>query len=611
MAYIKPIGSNTKDSQDSHQTSPAYVLTFVRFSNRDVYNYKNVGSLETRKPFVIVNDATSINIQNTKSNPSPTFSCVLKQGDINYLTAIHPGDFVLVNMVNWETKAMEIRGRAILGEPINRKDDGFKGLFKILDVNMILSVDPAGSKQYYVQVNARGFDEFNNILYFNPALSQEVSKSPGGVLFLNSFDNFKDLLVKKATDANNVQSIVKSIIERTIGQGLAVSGRTDTKLNQVPAYQIPADVAKLLNIPSARTVADINKYYLGIWQFNFAGSKTNSSFNGFYNFFDEYDGQKKEDSTRSFFKTKKELQGSKQIDFQDFQTVSVWSLIQDYSNPIINESYTCYRIAPDGHVYPSLVIRQKPFNTRHYETKGPTSIHTKYLDLPAWKISPDLILNLNIGRSDHGRINFVQVFSRALSIDANFDAALQITSGNWVEDKDDVLRHGRKPYIVTCNYSPPSASETTAKAKEWAYLVSDWLFDGHLKLNGTMQTIGIEEPVCVGDNLELDSVVYHIESINHSMSVDPNGFKSFRTNLSLSMGVDKKSTSTTPVYGEMDHSDSFTRRKDDFNKEKLLPGFSDSQDWPGREAGEEIVETSEASFTNPKASLNLKNKGKK
>jgi hypothetical protein len=605
MAYIKSIGSNSKDS---HQTSPAYVLTFVRFSNRDVYNYKNVGNLETRTPLVVVNDATSISIQSNKSNPNPTFSCILKQGDINYLTAIHPGDFVLVNMVNWETKAMEIRDRAVASEAVNRQNDGFKGLFKILDVNMILSVDATGSKQYYVQVNARGFDEFNNILYFNPALSQEVSKS-GGVLFLNSFDNFKDLLLKPET--GNVQNIVKSIIERTIGQGLAAPGKSGTKLNQVPTYQIPIDVAKLLNIPNARTVADINKYYLGIWQFGSTGSKTDPSFSGFYNFFSEYDGQNKEDSTRSFFKTAKELQGSKQIDFQDFQTVNVWSLLQDYSNPIINESYTCYRIAPDGHVYPSLVIRQKPFNTRHYETKGPVSSHTKYLDLPAWKINPDLIFNLNIGRSDHGRINFVQVFSRALSLDANFDPALQITSGNYVEDKDDVLRHGRKPYIVTCNYSPPSAAETTVKAKEWAYLVSDWLFDGHLKLNGTMQTVGIEEPVCVGDNLELDSVVYHIESISHSMSIDSNGLKSFRTNLSLSMGVDKKSTPTTPVYGEMDYSDSFTRRIDDFNKEKLLPGFSDSQDLPTRRDGEEISETDETSFTNPKTSQKISNKGNK
>lgn len=606
MAHTQSIGQN---SSDSHQSSPGYVLTFTRFSNRDVYNYKNVGNLETREPLVVVNDAVSISIQNTKSSPAPTFSCVLKQGDLNYLTAIHPGDFVIVNIVNWETKAMEIRGRAIKSSPINKKDDGFKGLFKILDVNMNLSVDPNGEKQYYVQITARGFDEFNNILYFNPALVQETSATGGGLLFLNSFNNFKDLVQSENT--NNVQTLVKTIIQRTIGQGFVAQSKSDTKLNQVPAYQIPIQVAKLLNIPNAKTIADINKYYLGIWSFDSFASKPSSSFNGFYDFFNEYEGQNKKDSTKSFFKTKLPLQGSRQISFQDFQSVSVWSLLQDYSNPTLNESYTCYRIAPDEHVYPSVIVRQKPFNTKHYKNKGSVSLHTQYLDLPRWKISSDLILNLNIGRSDQGRINFVQVFSRALSVDANFNAAEQIVSGNFVEDKLDVKRHGRKPYIVTCNYDPPDSKKPTGKAREWAYLISDWVFDGHLKLNGTIQSIGIEEPVCVGDNIELDNVVYHIESVSHTMNISANGVKVFRTNLSLSMGVDSRSTQNTPVYGEMDYTDSVTRRKDDFNKEKLLPGFSDSQDLPTRKDGEEIKETDEASFTNPKAPLTLKNKGNK
>lgn len=607
MAYIQEINKNTEDSQ---QTSPAYVLTFVRFSNRDVYNYKSTSSLETREPpLAVINDAVSINIQNTKSNPIPTLNCILRQGDVNYLTAISPGDFVIANIVNWEKKAVEIRQRSVDGKPINRIGDGFKGLFKVLNVNMNLSVGSNGEKQYYVQVTARGFDEFNNILYFNPALVQEISATGGGVSFLNNFNNFKDLVQKK--DTNNVQELVKTIIQRTIGQGFLIKSKPGTKLNQVLAYEIPSTVANLLNIPKAKSVADINKYYLGVWSFGFSSLKSDSSLKGFFDFFEEYSGQNKKDSTKSFFKTKTQLQGSRLISFQDFQSVSVWSLLQDYSNPDLNESYTCYRVAPDGYVYPSVVIRQKPFNTKNYSKKGPISVHTRYLDLPRWKISSDLILNLNIGRSDQGRINFVQVFSRALSIDSKFDAAQQITSGNFVENKLDVKRHGRKPYIVNCNYDPPSSTKPTGKAREWAYLISDWVFDGHLKLNGTIQTIGIEEPICVGDNLELDNIVYHIESISHTISINENGNKTFKSSFSLSMGVDDRSNENIPVYGEMDYPDSYKRRKDDFEKEKLLPGFSDSQDIPGRDNGEKTEESTAPGFTNPGSPTGLKNKGNK
>ena len=141
MSFVYKIENNN----NSYQASPAYVLTFARFSNRDTTNYTE-DHLKIREPLVVVNDAISVNVQTTKSNPTPTFSCVLKQGDINYLTAISPGDYVTVNMVHWESKAIEIMNRALEEKPINRHDDGFKGLFKVMDVNMTLSTNESGKK---------------------------------------------------------------------------------------------------------------------------------------------------------------------------------------------------------------------------------------------------------------------------------------------------------------------------------------------------------------------------------------------------------------------------------------------------------------------------------
>lgn len=581
MAYTRNIG---KDIDDSHQTSPGYVLCFTRLSYRDVYNYTDRTStsqaLETRKPLIVINDAISINIQYSKSNPVPTFSCVLMQGDINYMTAVHPGDYLTVNLVNWGDKVKELRDRIENGDRINRKQDGFKGLFKILDVNMTLQTLSSGEKRYYVQITARGFDEFNTILYFNPALASDPSLKDGSILFSNSFANFKDNVF---TNTENIQDILKIIIVRTIGKGYVVPSLVST-LNQIDSYQIPNDLGKLLGIPNAKLVSDINKYYLGIWSF------TNK--NGFSSFF-----QKKD----IFFETTKKLQGTRILNFQDLQSVSVWSLLEDFCNKYINEMYTCYREDEEGNVFPSLIIRQKPFNTKKYkniEKEAPVSPHTVFFDVPRWKINPSLIIGLNIGRSDKGRINFVQVNTRGLTANAAFDATSQIVSGNFVEDKQDVIRNGRKPYTVSCFFDPPTSIERPGiKAREWAYLLSDWLFNGHLKLNGTMETVGIEEAICVGDNLEFDDIIYHIETVTHSMNVTSDGLKSFRTSLSLSMGVDLKSTEENPVYGEMDHTDSYTRRVADFNKERVLPGFSDTQDIPGRQDGEEITETEQKSFT--------------
>ena len=124
MAYIENVEPS---SVDSHQSSPAYVLTFLRWSNRSTANYASEGDdpLDTRRPLIVVNDAIEVTTRNSKQQLSPSCQITLLAGDINYAAAVHPGDFVLVNIVNWESKAMEIRDRASNLQPINRYEDGF------------------------------------------------------------------------------------------------------------------------------------------------------------------------------------------------------------------------------------------------------------------------------------------------------------------------------------------------------------------------------------------------------------------------------------------------------------------------------------------------------
>jgi len=601
MAFTKKV---IKNSKDSHQSSPGYLLTFTRYEFRDTVNYtKGIdrdAAITTRQPLVVVSDATQVKVNLSKANHVPTFSCVLKQGDLNYLTAIHPGDYVTVNMVNWKEDAMKLRTRALQGKSINRYDDGFKGLFKILDVRMTLQTNPStGAKEYHVQVTGKGFDEFNNILYFNPALVEDSAKQNTDFLFLNNFSNFTDLIRKKET--NNVQDLVKAIIKRTIGEEQIVREKNNTQLNQIAAYLLPTGVGKLLNRGKAKYISQINNYYTGIWGKPLS-SATGTS--GFSNFFDA-DGE-----GGNFFKTKIPLEGARSLDLQDFQYVSVWSLIQDYGNKELNDIYTCYRVDKKGkHIYPTLIVRQKPFTTNHYEQflfdKGAKSSievapHTKFLDLPRWDVDPDMIVNLNIGRSDAARINFVQISTRALSVDPELDQSLQITAGNFVEDSNDVIRNGRRPYVRNINYDF-TGTDSIHRAKKWSRLVADWVFNGHLKMNGTIECIGLQDPICIGDNLQLDGIVYHIESISHAMSINPNGVNTFRTQISLSMGVDADSPTEKPLWAEMDHTDARKRRVKDWKDgTKILPGFSDTQDLPGRTKGEEVKETEQRSFSKPR-----------
>jgi hypothetical protein len=235
--------------------------------------------------------------------------------------------------------------------------------------------------------------------------------------------------------------------------------------------------------------------------------------------------------------------------------------------------------------------------------------------LPRWKIAPELITKLDLGRDEAARINYVQVYTRTLSANDSRNRALQAGQGNFVSDADDVERNGLHPYIVTTNFDFPAGNpgESRNKGREWAELVGDWLISGQLREAGQIEYIGIEEPISIGDKLEWDNVVYEIDEITHSITISKDGKKASRTALKVSFGVDLRSNRKRPVYPEMEHTDSWTKQQEDFDiGEAILPGIGDSQDIGGRDLGEEVRETRQASFTeNPRKRPNPKGSSRK
>jgi hypothetical protein len=240
-----------------------------------------------------------------------------------------------------------------------------------------------------------------------------------------------------------------------------------------------------------------------------------------------------------------------------------------------------------------------------YKPKGKSTPYTKFLDLPRWKLSPEIVLNLSLSKSEATRTNFVQVYTRNLANLAALNLAEQISTNNFKYDDADIQRHGLKPYIITIPFDFPTKEGDAPAAHqhyalEWTHLIADWVMEAHLKESGSFQCVGIEDPICVGDNLEFDGIIYHIESITHSMQINKNGMKVFRTNLAVSYGVDPRSSSSNTYYPEMEHTDRYSKGLEDFNNNQILPGFSDTQDIVGRKNGEETKETKQTFFQTPK-----------
>ena len=584
--FTRFIGSNGPEGDVHSSPGAAWVVTIVRWDNRDTA-FMSGEFIKTRKPLVIVNDCINVKVSNSKNSPTQAAELVLKGGDINYSTAVAPGDYIFINMVDSEKVAMKVRGKALGTKgAINDYFDGLKFVGKIASVRKNLQVvDPndTGKKVLTYRIAAHSFTEFNNKIYFNPTLTDNDGRLLRYLSHLS--DEFNQMVGDKLL--SNCHEILKAFIVLFLGNkpGDGVLKNSTAKITPNEIYEVPNRYSSLLNRTGNRYINNIN-VLMGVQEY-VVGSNNRKPGKGFNPKFKEL-FQTLKANLRTIKETTKPIQGESVIATDLWNNVSVWSIFKKYLNETINEMYTTLRVSPTNDIIPTFVVRQIPFTTEHYTNRSKKDdINTRFLTLPRWKIDPALIFSSNIGREDAARINFVQVFGQYARADSQtLYINAQNAKGNYQLDGDDIKRNGLRPLIKTSNND--LISGLGFKAPLWATLVADWVFAGHLKLNGSITCYGIVEPIAVGDNLEFDDIVYHIEQIDHFGVISPDGKKQFRTTISLSNGIHKNNTKENVIYGEMENTDSFTDIFRDSKNDRLLPGVTDVQDIPGRNGGEEI-----------------------
>jgi hypothetical protein len=593
MAHIEYIEAN---STDSHQVSPACQLTFLRWNVRDTeHNGDGTNKQDLKDPFIVINDCVQLSINSNKSSHVHQMSAILMGGDFNYSTAIAPGDFVLVNMVNSDEvlfgkngtpqtpSSSSLYARARAKNSINRVNDGFKGIFKIQSVRRILTVAPNGVKMFHYQLAGSAFTEFNQVVYFNPYLFNTDTKNLERASGLLNTDASKEWAENFKKDKNNISSIFKSLVGFLIGKGFPadyVEQKKDVVINHNKNFMIPSEVGNLLGLSKSSNLkaADMFNYQVGIQQ---------------------YDGNSLNPISMTkdgMFYVGKELSGSVLMQAEPWSSVTAWSILNQYTNSLINEIYTSFKQMPNGTIMPCVVLRQKPFTSKQFVIDEPTIPTTPFLSIPRWKISPDLIVSLSLGRDEVARINFVHIIGKTRYVDIKDQVAQQASSKLFQEDSDDIQRNGLRPFISACDFDFPTDESKLSKSGIWNKLMFDWLNNGHLKENGTLVCAGLQENIAIGDNVQIEDTVLHIESVNHVMQIDANGNKTFRTTLQLSYGVD---TGANGIYPEMYSENAKDYRIKDFNhtdKSKnnkkdggLLPGYSDSQDIGGRTNAEDTL----------------------
>lgn len=587
-AFTKFIGPKGSDKSENHlisQSSPTWVLTFVRWDVRDTLrtiSTENVEAsiLQVRDPLVVENDCVQCSVTDSKATLTPSMSCTLLESDVNYATAIAPGDFVFVNMLNWEVDARRIALTARSKNPgaINGINDGFKGLFKVQGVRKVISVDPqTGTKMVLYKINGFAFTEFNNTIYYNPYLRKEDQGSGrDSLLFVSNIGADYAQLVN-AAHAPRCQDLIKALIQSFIGVGLTDRGSTSVGGSPIVAnthFYMPGLIGKLLGISGVKAAKDIYSYLFGLQKYSGSSNQEIAAGMNPSNLSGNQNG---------FNFTTTPVDGQTALKAEYWNQVKAWSIINQYVNQPLNELYTCFRLDPKGRVLPTVVLRQVPFTSDDFGNKAPfTENHevTRFLTLPRWKVSSALITDLDLGRDEAARINFVQYYGTITIAKPDAGTSAQTAAQNFAYDINDVTRSGLRPYVVVSQFEDLSNNSDAKFSRKWALIIGDSVMGGHLKLNGTLTCKGIIDPVAVGDNLEFDGVVYHIEEISHMCTLSVStGIKQFRTVFKLSNGVSIAGDASGLAYPEMTHTSAYQDRKDSFNNgNQVLPGISEEQD---------------------------------
>jgi hypothetical protein len=546
-------------------TTPCWVIMAVRFKYPVSYMRSKKGSFvdstsaalgaEAKPLLIIQSSVLSMMTQSNKGSHCSMLDATLAPTH-NWSRELLPGDWIVAWMHNSPTHLRNVIKRATENKPCNKWNDGLKFVGRVQSCRKSLTEDQNGKKTVRYRLQGKGFSEFDSQVFFDPylALREEDILDWMGNLGIKITEFLTE---KKGVDVNKA---VPTLLEVLFGRGLPPGAPNGKKaalqIREGPiardsaeapyAYVVPSPIGGLLGKTSrskpggALAYADILEAIIGLQRYEDAG--------GLQDFLTALSSKRAVDFAqiaRTTFvpdgiggqkglvkTTEKPLLGSFLPSIPQFTGKTVWTILDQFTNPAVNEMYTCLRVNWEGNVVPHLIMRQLPFSTPAMKDEFGTDT-TPYLELPRWKLHPALIKGFDIGRSDVTRFNFSHVYGQSIAQASNVSLTTQLVDNPPVRDPIDIQRNGMRADFLTVACDSKDQDKGPAK---WMAIRSDFLMGQHLRQNGTVQTIGIHAPICEGDNIEVDDLVLHIEGVMHQCGL-VEGKRSFITTLAVSHGM--------------------------------------------------------------------------
>ena len=547
--------------------APIWILAVVKWAHpfvfdRSTFTSGNLDAFqEVDNPLIIVSDCTNLQISSNKSSHNMTLSAVLRDNNVNYLSAIYPDDWLFAWIVPNEDKAKDIINRIRAGEECNRFDDGLKFIGRVNSIVKDISIDDSGRPTSIFNLSGTGFGEFDYRLFWEPLLATQDSlpiwyQRLGS--FLNSVITGQDTSVTNDGDPGtiDVNKMIPALVRLILGQGpfqnngsLSLDLPSGT-INASPngGIRIPSLIGQLLGLSNTTNLnySNIMDIVVGVQKFSGNGVSIDPNIftpNGLDTALITFgvpnrntvELSNSSPTTAAFLKTADRLLGEFPLVQLPIQNTPVWQIMENFLNSAINEMYVCLKHDDTGHVFPRLTVRQLPFSSNKFANSAIGSqmgvAITKFLEMPRWLIDPKMLKHIQIGRSNALRSNFwhIQGVAPGTPVNDNLQYALSPPR----TDKSDIERSGLRAMTKTVNCL---IKDATIGPNKWRDIITDITAGQHLTLTGTIVTLGIIPPIAIGDNVEFANVVYHLEGVTHACGISPQGKRMWQTSLQISHG---------------------------------------------------------------------------
>ena len=316
----------------------------------------------------------------------------------------------------------------------------------------------------------------------------------------------------------------------------------------------------------------------------------------------------------------------------DFNTIlgehTLWQILTSNSNELINELISEINFQ-DGIPKLTLYSRVRPFaiNSLDFIKKDGSIVGDGGKVIAAAQTQKELVdpyisqynmvkkriinssdvLMCSYGTNWRDRVNFIEVTIGKTLFQETW--AQDIKAASQFVDEASIGRDGLLPMIVSTTYVPAKDNASHPEGvSAYKHALKEWYFNTHKMFNGTINLIGQDQYIRVGDNILVESKVLnknynindkqkripdktymlaHVESISHQTTVDNNGARFFTTSINFVRGIITDEDGNLIVGGDhsgaVDQDASLVAPSTERNRETIntsSPTDPDSQRYP-------------------------------